>query len=227
MKSIRKSKKAFFFIFTAVVLITAANAITQEKFPDKIFPRSESWSVKCLIYRMTDTSIILLFPGHEQPSEVSKVSISRIEFGDGRELYFNESGQVEREISIPEPVLIAKVLNPGLVRLQGGEEVVLNGINFELPADSVANHYFQKGTEYLRSLLEGEQVTLQFDLQRRDEFGRYRAYILLSDGMMVNAEIIRNGFCPLDRGRPLMYLDDFRKLEVQARNAGRGLWKKD
>ena len=214
-------------VFVAWSAMLPAAGTCQEKFPDKIYPRTDSWSIKCKVYRMTETTVILMFPGHDNPSEVQRTSLSKIEFGDGRQVFFNKQGQIESEISIPEPVYVVKVLNPGLLRLRGGEEVVLNGIDFQLPADSLSLHYFQMGTEFLRSMVEGAQVTLQFDLQRRDEFGRFRAYVLTADGTMINAEIIKQGFCRLDRGRPLMYLDDFKALEAQAQREKRGIWLKN
>jgi len=212
-------------LFIAILTAGASDAACQEKYPDKIYPRSESWSVKCKVYRMTDDTVILMLPGHDNPSEIRRSSLSKIDFGDGRQVFFNEQGQIEGEISIPEPVYVVKVLNPGLIRLRGGEEVVLNGIDFQLPADSLSQDQFHLGTEFLRGMIEGARVTLQFDLQRRDEFGRYRAYVLTSDGTMINTEIIKRGYCRVDRGRPLMYLDDFRALEAQARKERRGIWK--
>ena len=175
---------------------------------------------------MTESAVLVMFPGHDKPSEIQRGSLSKIEFDDGRQIFFNEHGQIQGEITLPQPVITEQVLNPGLLRLKGGEEVVLNGIDFRLPADSLGLHYFQMGTKYLRSIVEGKQIILHFDLVRRDEFGRYRAYGVLMDGTMINAELIKRGYCQLDRGRPLIYMEDFIELEDEAKREKRGIWSK-
>ncbi len=234
---IQHNRKTVGFLNNSAVLLSAACIIlilllnpaaeSQTNFPDKIYPRSDTWSIKCKIYRLTDQTVILIFPGHDKPSEVKRTSLSKIDFGDGKQIVFNKDGQIEGEISLPKPISVYRVLNPGLVQLQNGEELVLNGIDFSVPQDSVGHFFFQAGTEYLRSMAEGEEVTLQFDLQRRDEFGRYRAYVLLKNGTMLNAELIKRGYCRLDTGRPLMYFDDLKQLENEARQNRRGIWKQN
>jgi len=225
----KRSNSVFVFIVCFLLLFLCAiaeNALSQEKFPDKIYPRSEAWSIKCKIYRLTEKTVILMFPGHDKPSEIRRTSLKKVVFGDGREIIFNEYGQIEGEISLPLPVTVSQVLNPGLLKLRDGEEIVLNGIDFQLPADSLELFYFHTGTEFLRSMIEGKEVILFFDLQRRDEFGRYRSYVILKDGLMVNAEIIKCGFCRFDRGRPLIYFKDFILLEKEAIRNKRGIWSK-
>jgi len=43
-------------------------------------------------------------------------------------------------------------------------------------------------------LQEGDTVSLEFDIQRRDRYGRLLAYIYLSDGRMLNDQIIESGY---------------------------------
>ena len=73
-------------------------------------------------------------------------------------------------------------------------------------------------------LLEGRRVELEFEVERRDVYGRLLAYVYLGD-RFVNAGLVRRGLArsltipPNDRYAPL-----FRALELRAARAGRGLW---
>jgi hypothetical protein len=220
------SSKSFIQIFSIFLIFSIHSVTAQEKYPDKIFPRSQDWSVDCKIYRLTEKTVIVLFQGQETPTEIQRTSLRQLEYEGGRQVVFNRFGQIEGEITLSRPVQIQEVLNPGLVKLSDGEEVVLNGIDFSLPTDSIGLYYFNAGTNYIRSVVLRSSVQLQFDLYQRDEFGRLTAYVILPGGMILNAEIIRRGFSPFDRGRNLIYLQDFKLLEDEAKREVRGIWSK-
>jgi micrococcal nuclease len=73
-------------------------------------------------------------------------------------------------------------------------------------------------------LVEGRRVRLVFGVERRDAYGRLLAYVYLGS-RFVNAELVRRGLArtltipPNDRHAAL-----FRRLELHAARAGRGLW---
>lgn len=73
-------------------------------------------------------------------------------------------------------------------------------------------------------LVEGRRVRLVFGVERRDVYGRLLAYVYLGR-RFVNAQLVRHGLArsltipPNDRLAPL-----FRRLELRAARAGRGLW---
>jgi micrococcal nuclease len=73
-------------------------------------------------------------------------------------------------------------------------------------------------------LVEGRRVRLVFGVERRDRYGRLLAYVYLSD-RLVNADLLRRGLArtltipPNDRMAPR-----FRRIELSAARAGRGLW---
>jgi len=82
------------------------------------------------------------------------------------------------------------------------------------PRASAFNHRF----------VEGRRVRLVFGVERRDVYGRLLAYAYLGR-RSVNATLVRRGLArsltipPNDRLAPL-----FRRLELRAAKAGRGLW---
>jgi micrococcal nuclease len=82
------------------------------------------------------------------------------------------------------------------------------------PRASAFNHH----------LVEGRRVRLVFGVERRDVYGRLLAYVYLRR-RLVNAMLVRRGLArsltipPNDRLAPR-----FRRLELRAARAGRGLW---
>ena len=73
-------------------------------------------------------------------------------------------------------------------------------------------------------MVEGKRVRLEYDWERRDKYGRTLAYVYLEDGTFLNAEIIRQGYGFAYTRFPFKYMEEFRKLEQDAREGGRGLW---
>jgi micrococcal nuclease len=78
---------------------------------------------------------------------------------------------------------------------------------------------------FTRKLIVKKKVRLEFDVERRDKFGRLLAYVYLEDGTFVNAEILKQGYGQVMTHPPnLRYEQLFLKLQQEARQAGRGLW---
>jgi len=87
--------------------------------------------------------------------------------------------------------------------------------------------YFGKEAKtYLTNLLIGKSVRLEYDLNRIDQYGRTLAYVYLKDGTFVNAELVKNGFAMTLTIPPnVKFADEFVKLQEEARENNRGLWK--
>ena len=76
-----------------------------------------------------------------------------------------------------------------------------------------------------RGLVEGRRVWLELDVQTRDRWGRLLAYVWVGD-TMINAELIRLGYAHVMTVPPnVRYQELFVKLQREAREAGRGLWR--
>jgi len=84
----------------------------------------------------------------------------------------------------------------------------------------------KRATEFVKSILKvGEQIGLEFDIQRRDRYGRLLAYVYLPDGRMLNEVIIRSGYANLMTIPPnVKYAERFRKAYKFAREHKLGLW---
>ena len=113
------------------------------------------------------------------------------------------------------------------VRLDGREEDV-RYIGVDTPEtvkpDTPVQCFGPQASAFNHRLVEGRRVRLVFGEERRDVYGRLLAYVYLGD-RFVNAELVRRGLArtltipPNDR-----YADRFKRLEIAAARAGRGLW---
>jgi micrococcal nuclease len=84
----------------------------------------------------------------------------------------------------------------------------------------------REASEVNRQLVAAKRVRLQLDVQERDRYGRLLAYVWLGD-LMVNAEMVRQGYAQVMTIPPnVRYQDLFLKLQRDAREAGRGLWRR-
>ncbi len=76
-----------------------------------------------------------------------------------------------------------------------------------------------------RSLVGGKTVRLEFDVERRDKYGRLLAYVYLEDGTFVNAWLVEHGFAQIMTVPPnVKHQDLFLNLQRESRTARRGLW---
>ena len=84
--------------------------------------------------------------------------------------------------------------------------------------------YGKEASRFNASLVEGKMVRLEFDVERRDRYGRLLAYVYV-DTLFVNAELLRQGYAQLMTIPPnVRHVDEFVRLQRDAREAGRGLW---
>jgi endonuclease YncB( thermonuclease family) len=110
--------------------------------------------------------------------------------------------------------------------LDGGETVRYLGIRrlegFQAPTAAAR---FGEAVAFVRQLVEGQTVRLEYDAQTRDPGGRVWAYVYLLDGRMVNAQLVERGYAQADPDQSnVRYAPLFQRLEAGARAAGRGFW---
>jgi micrococcal nuclease len=114
-------------------------------------------------------------------------------------------------------------------------KVSLNGksetVRFIL-VDTPETKHPQKGKQpfgpeaynFTKSLLEGKTVELEKDVQERDKYGRLLMYVYV-DGKMVQEELLKKGLARVAVFPPnVKYVDQFRKLENEAKQQGIGIW---
>jgi micrococcal nuclease len=128
------------------------------------------------------------------------------------------------------------------VRLDGGaEDVRLIGVDTPetVKPDTPVQCFGERASHFTKRWLTGRRVRLVFGVERRDVYGRLLAYVYLAQPTLhaskaakspqrdrfFNAVLVRRGLArsltipPNDRFAPR-----FRRLELGAARAGRGLW---
>lgn len=88
--------------------------------------------------------------------------------------------------------------------------------------------YFGKeSSQYMKNLIGGKKVRLEYDAGRLDRYGRTLAYAYLVDGTFINARMVQEGYAVVMTVPPnVKFADYFLKLQRKARKQHRGLWKK-
>jgi micrococcal nuclease len=91
-------------------------------------------------------------------------------------------------------------------------------------SESVRDSAKDFSKSYLR---RGIPVRLEFDTRTRDSYGSALAYVYLAaGGEMLNALLIQEGYAQVVINPPnLKYKDMFMKLEAEAREQSKGMWK--
>jgi len=82
----------------------------------------------------------------------------------------------------------------------------------------------REASEENRRLVEGKTVTLVYDVEKRDRYGRLLAYVYV-DGIFVNAELVKRGYAMAYTYPPnVAHSNEFAEYQRQARMKGLGLW---
>ena len=84
----------------------------------------------------------------------------------------------------------------------------------------------KRATEYVESLVKpGDLITIEFDVQERDRYERLLGYVYLSDGKMLNEEIIKAGYAVIMTIPPnVKYKHRLLIAYQEARESKRELW---
>ena len=126
----------------------------------------------------------------------------------------------------PISTVVQRVIDGDTVMLKGGARVRLRGVD---TPESVhprreVQYFAKESSAFLKKLIEGKKVLVQFDSYEQDPYGRDLAYLFLVDGTFVNAEIVRRGYGFTYTKKPFKYLKQFQEYQRQARSKGLGLW---
>ena len=80
---------------------------------------------------------------------------------------------------------------------------------------------------YVNGLVKrGDMITLEFDLQEMDKYGRLLCYVYLSNGKMLNEEIVKAGYANVMTIPPnVKYKERFLEAYREAEENKMGLWK--
>lgn len=86
--------------------------------------------------------------------------------------------------------------------------------------------YGIQAKNYLSKLVLNKKVRLEYDVRRKDQYGRTLAYVYLENGLFVNADLVKKGYAVVQTVSPnVKYAERFYLLQQEARTKKLGLWK--
>jgi micrococcal nuclease len=89
-----------------------------------------------------------------------------------------------------------------------------------------AEPYGDAATRFMKQLVEGHVVRLEYDGDRKDKYNRTLAYVFLEDGTLANEAIISAGWAETYRRFQYKRKPAFQAAEKAARAAHRGMWRR-
>lgn len=87
-----------------------------------------------------------------------------------------------------------------------------------------AEPFGDAATAFMKRLLEGRDVRLEYDGPKKDQYNRTLAYVVLPDQRLANVEIIRAGLAETYRRFDFKKKPEYQAAEREAREAKRGMW---
>ena len=125
-----------------------------------------------------------------------------------------------------QTITCTRVVEGNIIILNNGEKVRLIGVDTpETKQPNKSVEYFAKEAfAFTEKMVKGKEVKLEYDLQKKDPYGRLLAYIYLKDGTFLNAEILKGGYGRTATKFPCKYSKQFTQYEKEAREHKRGIW---
>lgn len=127
------------------------------------------------------------------------------------------------------PLYVAKVIDGDTLLLLDGQKVRLLGIDAPEKAHKgagVPEAFAREATELLASRVMDDPVTLTYDGERRDIYGRALAMVNAADGGNVNLELLQKGMAKVYARSDFSRKAEFLEAESKAKEANVGLWGK-
>ena len=132
------------------------------------------------------------------------------------------------DLSNLKPSTVLKTINSNtIVILQDGNEAAICLAGVDRPAAAQSANAADLADRFTGNLLKGESVFFLPDPQQRqtDSNSYIAAYIYrVPDGLFVNAEVVRQGYGLAAKKNLFRYMNQFHRLELFARQAGKGIW---
>ncbi|MFH1753349.1 MAG: thermonuclease family protein [Candidatus Omnitrophota bacterium] len=123
---------------------------------------------------------------------------------------------------------VKKAVDGDTILLANGERVRYIGIDTpetKHPRKPV-ERFGKEAYEYNKRLVEGKWVRLEFDIEKRDRYGRLLAYVY-QDDTFVNAQLVKEGYARVYTFPPnIKHQELFIGLQREAREDNLGLWNR-
>ncbi|MCF7873099.1 MAG: thermonuclease family protein [Candidatus Omnitrophica bacterium] len=144
--------------------------------------------------------IIFFFLSACNPADYSEIKVKKVVDGDTIIL---STGEHLRYIGIDTP-----------------ESRIKKGAQFVYDPQPFA----REATQFNKKLVEGKTIRVEFDIDKKDRYGRLLGYCFINDNF-VNKELLEKGYATLYTYPPnVKYVEVLAKAQKQARQSNRGMW---
>lgn len=83
-------------------------------------------------------------------------------------------------------------------------------------------------SDYLKDLIEGKRVYIEYDVAPEDRYGRILAYAYLEDGRQIEEILLSKGYARVMTISPnVAYASIYSSIQENARNRNAGFWQSD
>lgn len=123
--------------------------------------------------------------------------------------------------------VVKKVIDGDTIQLDTGETVRYLGIDAPevFTKGAGAEFYAREATRYNRKLVFMRKIKLEFDVEKKDQYGRLLAYVFVKD-VFVNAELVRHGYAKAYIKPPnVKYKALLLANQKKAMDEDKGLWQ--
>lgn len=130
---------------------------------------------------------------------------------------------------LPERAVVKRVIDGDTIIVGDDLRVRYIGINTpETKHPKRAVEYFGKEAwQFNKQLVEKKEVTLEYDVQKFDKYGRALAYVYVGD-IFVNAKLVEEGYAQAFTMPPdIKYAGVFVELQRKAKAGRKGLWNRN
>ena len=166
-------------------------------------PNNQSENLAQLVAKLTERIKIL-----EQRIQVLEAKVQALEAEKGK----GETIEWYR---------ILRVIDGDTVLISSGETVRYIGIDTPEKNEPLRG----ESIEANKSLVEGKQVRLEYDIRKQGKWGRTLAYVYVDD-TFVNCELLLRGLAEINTyGQSLKHLDSLIACQWEAIKNQRGIWK--
>lgn len=129
-------------------------------------------------------------------------------------------------------IKVTHVIDGDTVKLRNGETLRYIGLDTpEIRIKKGGNFVYEpqpfaiEAKKLNENLVQGKLIKVEFDVEKRDMYGRLLGYCFLQDGTFVNNELIKQGLAVIYTHPPnVKFSDTFFKTQQTARRAKRGIW---
>nr|WP_245947189.1 thermonuclease family protein [Bacillus taeanensis] len=130
-----------------------------------------------------------------------------------------------------EGIPVTKVVDGDTIKVQlNGKEETIRMLLIDTPETVHPNKPVQpfgpEASQFVKSKLEDQNVTLEMDISERDKYGRLLAYVYTMDGEMINERLLEEGLARVAYvfEPNTKYVDNFYKIQQQAQQEEKGIW---